>query len=460
MIKISINNINLTKSLKYDIFYQSNLLGGTMEKAQWSSHISFIIATVGSAVGLGNIWRFPYIMGKNGGAIFLLTYLLLIAFICIIPLLCELFIGKIYKKDTVSAFAEINPKFKWFGWLCIITVILIPCFYFVVGGWILNYIWIFLTNRIPDNFAQYFSSFSSQVTIPCFLSILFLLMTAIFPFRGVNKGIEKANNIMMPLFALMLIIMAVYAVTLPGAKEGLTFMFKPDFSQFNSKMVLTALGQALFTLSIGMGAIITYGSYMKQDTNIIKSAYTLIFFDTLIAVIAGIMIFPIVFSFGVTPSAGATLVFISLPEMFAKLPFPAITGLLFFILLFFAAITSGISIMETSVASFINQFKISRQKATVILSIIIGIITIPSTLSFGLLSDFKLGEKNFFDFLDYTTSNILLPFNTLLICLIAGWCIKGLWKNEIGENFFGYSFNILLKFIIPVILIYVILSGS
>ena len=460
MIKISINNINLTKSLKYDIFYQSNLLGGTMEKAQWSSHISFIIATVGSAVGLGNIWRFPYIMGKNGGAIFLLTYLLLIAFICIIPLLCELFIGKIYKKDTVSAIAEINPKFKWFGWLCIITVILIPCFYFVVGGWILNYIWIFLTNRIPENFAQYFSSFSSQITVPCFLSVLFLLMTAIFPFRGVNKGIEKANNIMMPLFALMLIIMAVYAVTLPGAKEGLTFMFKPDFSQFNSKMVLTALGQALFTLSIGMGAIITYGSYMKQDTNIIKSAYTLIFFDTLIAVIAGIMIFPIVFSFGVTPSAGATLVFISLPEMFAKLPFPAITGLLFFILLFFAAITSGISIMETSVASFINQFKISRQKATVILSIIIGIITIPSTLSFGLLSDFRIGEKNFFDFLDYTTSNILLPFNTLLICLIAGWCIKGLWKNEIGENLLGYSFNILLKFIIPVILIYVILSGS
>ena len=430
-----------------------------MEKAQWSSHISFIIATVGSAVGLGNIWRFPYIMGKNGGAIFLLTYLLLIAFICIIPLLCELFIGKIYKKDTVSAFAEINPKFKWFGWLCIITVILIPCFYFVVGGWILNYIWIFLTNRIPENFAQYFSSFSSQITVPCFLSVLFLLMTAIFPFRGVNKGIEKANNIMMPLFALMLIIMAVYAVTLPGAKEGLTFMFKPNFSQFNSAMVLTALGQALFTLSIGMGAIITYGSYMKKDTNIIKSAYTLIFFDTLIAVIAGIMIFPIVFSFGVTPSAGATLVFISLPEMFAKLPFPSITGLIFFILLFFAAITSGISIMETAVASFINQFNVSRQKATFILSIIIGIITIPSTLSFGLLSDFSLNGKNFFDFLDYTTSNILLPFNTLLICLIAGWCIKGLWKNEIGENFLGYSFNILLKFIIPVILIYVILSG-
>lgn len=430
-----------------------------MEKAQWSSHISFIIATVGSAVGLGNIWRFPYIMGKNGGAIFLLTYLLLIAFICIIPLLCELFIGKIYKTDTVSAFSQINPKFKWFGWLCMITVILIPCFYFVVGGWILNYIWIFLSNHIPNNFAEYFSSYSSQIIMPSILTILFLIMTAIFPYRGVNKGIEKANNIMMPLFALMLIIMAIYAVTLPGAQEGLTFMFKPDFSQFNKSMILTALGQALFTLSIGMGAIITYGSYMKKETNIIKSAYTLVFFDTLIAVTAGIMIFPIVFSFGVTPSAGATLVFISLPEMFSKLPCSAFTGLVFFVLLFFAAITSGISIMETSIASFINHFKISRQKATILLSIIIGLISIPATLSFGPLRDFKILDKTLFDFLDYTTSNILLPFNTLLICLITGWCIKGLWKKEIGENIFGYSFNILLKFIVPIILICVLISG-
>ena len=261
------------------------------KRAQWSSHASFIIATVGSAVGLGNIWRFPYIMGKNGGAIFLITYLLLIAFICIIPLLCELLIGKIYKTDTISAFEQINKKFKWFGWLCIFTVVLIPCFYFVVGGWILNYIWIFLSNNIPANFPEYFTSFSSQTIIPCFLTILFLLMSAIFPYRGVNEGIEKANNIMMPLFALMLVIMAGFAVTLPGAKEGLEFMFKPDFSEFNKEMILIALGQALFTLSIGMGAIITYGSYMKEETKVLKSAYTLIFFDTLIAVTAGIMIY-------------------------------------------------------------------------------------------------------------------------------------------------------------------------
>lgn len=429
------------------------------DRQQWSSHISFIIATVGSAVGLGNIWRFPYIMGENGGAIFLLTYLLLIAFLCVIPLCCELLIGKIYRTDTVSAFEKINSKFKWFGWLCILTVLLIPCFYFVVGGWIINYIWIFLSNNIPDNFTNYFSAFSSQTWIPCILTLLFLLLTAIFPYKGVNKGIEKANNIMMPMFAIMLFIMALYAITLPGAKEGLAFMFKPDFSQFDKQMILTALGQALFTLSIGMGAVLTYGSYMKENTNIIKSAYTLILCDTLIAITAGIMIFPIVFSFGVTPSAGATLAFISLPEMFAQLPFPTFFGFIFFALLFFAAITSGISMLETAIASFINQFKITREKATIIASSIIAIISIPATLSFSILGDFRILGKTFFDFLDYATSNLLLPFNTLLICLIAGWCIKNFWKDNFGETFFGYAFNILLKFIAPVVLIFVLVSG-
>lgn len=429
------------------------------DRQQWSSHISFIIATVGSAVGLGNIWRFPYIMGENGGAIFLLTYLLLIGFLCVIPLCCELLIGKIHRTDTVSAFEKINPKFKWFGWLCILTVLLIPCFYFVVGGWIINYIWIFLSNNIPDNFTNYFSSFSSQSWVPCILTLFFLFLTAFFPYKGVNKGIEKANNIMMPMFVIMLFIMALYAISLPGAKEGLTFMFKPDFSQFDKQMILTALGQALFTLSIGMGAVLTYGSYMREDTNIVKSAYTLIICDTLIAITAGIMIFPIVFSFGVTPSAGATLAFISLPEMFAQLPFPTFFGFIFFVLLFFAAITSGISMLETAIASFINQFKMTREKATIITSSIIAIISIPATLSFSILGDFKLLGKTFFDFLDYATSNILLPFNTLLICLIAGWCIKSLWKDNFGETFFGYAFNILLKFIAPIVLIFVLISG-
>ncbi len=428
-------------------------------KTEWTSHISFIIATVGSAVGLGNIWRFPYIMGKNGGAIFLLTYLFLIAFICVIPLICELAIGKIYKTDIISAIKQINPKFNIFGFLCVLTVILIPCFYFIVGGWILNYIWIFISNNLPSDFSTYFSSYSAQIFMPCFLTLLFLILTAYFPFRGVNKGIEKANNIMMPLFALMLILMAIYAITLSGAKEGLLYMFKPDFSQFNKSMVLSALGQALFTLSIGMGTIVTYGSYMKKESKIVKSAYTLIFFDTLIAVIAGIVIFPIVFSFNVAPSAGASLVFIALPEIFTKLPFSSLIGLLFFCLLFFAAITSGISMLETAIFAFMNNFKISRQKSTVILSVIIALISIPTTLSFGPLSNFKIMDKTLFDFLDYATSNILLPLNTLFICLLAGYFIKPLRENLFKNNILRHLFNIMLKFIAPVILIFVLIAG-
>ncbi len=429
------------------------------KRPEWSSHLSFIIATVGSAVGLGNIWRFPYIMGKNGGAVFLFTYLLIIALICIIPLCCELGLGKLYKQDAVKTFCSISPKYKWVGWLCILTVTLIPCFYFVVGGWILNYIWIFLKNQLPQNFAIYFSSFSSQTFMPCFLTILFLIMTAIFPYRGVNKGIEKANNLMMPLFALILTILAIFALTLPGAKSGLLFMFKPDFSHFDKTMILTALGQALFTLSIGMGTILTYGSYMKDDTNIVKSAYTLIICDTIIAITAGIMIFPIVFSFGVEPSAGASLAFISMPQMFSQLPCSAFFGLIFFALLFFASITSGISMMETSVAAFIDNFKISRKKAAIITTAIIAVISIPASLSFGVLSDFKIFDKTIFDLLDYTTSNIFLPFNTLIICLIAGWSIPYFWKKVFGEGFLGGVFNILLKFAVPVILICVLVTG-
>ncbi len=429
------------------------------KRPEWSSHLSFIIATVGSAVGLGNIWRFPYIMGKNGGAVFLFTYLILIAFICIIPLCCELGLGKLYKKDVINTFETVSPKYKWVGWLCIITVTLIPCFYFVVGGWILNYIWVFLTNEIPQNFANYFSSFSSKIFMPCFLTILFLVMTAIFPFRGVNKGIEKANNIMMPLFAVMLLILAIFALTLPGAKEGLLFMFKPDFSHFDKTMILTALGQALFTLSIGMGTILTYGSYMKENTNIVKSAYTLIICDTIIAVTAGIMIFPIVFSFGVEPSAGASLAFISMPQMFSELPYTSFFGLIFFALLFFASITSGISMMETTVAAFIDNFKITRKKSTIITTAVIALISIPASLSFGVLSNFKIFDKTVFDLLDYTTSNIFLPFNTLIICLIAGWSIPYFWKKIFGESFLGGVFNILLKFIVPIILIFVLVTG-
>lgn len=430
-----------------------------VKRPSWSSYISFIIAAIGSAVGLGNIWRFPYVTGKYGGAVFLLTYLLIILFICAIPLCLELALGKYFKKDTITCYENISPKLRWFGLLNLITAILIPAFYFVVGGWIINYIWVFLTNNIPSDFSLYFSELNSSPYQPIILTFMFLLIVAIFPYRGVNKGIEKANNFMMPALAVALILLAIVAVSLPGAKEGLEFMFKPDFSKFNKEMILTALGQALFTLSIGMGAMVTYGSYLNKDVNIKKSAYTLIFFDTLVSIIAGVMIFPVVFTYGIEPTAGASLAFISLPQIFINMPFSIPCAILFFLLLFFAAVTSGISLMETSTACFIDNFKISRKKAVVILTLIIGILTIPSALSFGALENFKIFGKTVFDFLDFLTSTILLPFNTLLICIICGWFASDIVKEAFGEGWFSSILKFLLKFILPIVFTYALFVG-
>ncbi|MBR2068151.1 MAG: sodium-dependent transporter [Candidatus Gastranaerophilales bacterium] len=429
------------------------------KRPEWSSYLSFIIASVGSAVGLGNIWRFPYIMGQYGGAVFLITYLLIIALVCVIPLSVELATGKYYKGDPITIYNSINPKFKIFGFFCLITSILIPCFYFVVGGWILNYIWVFLGNNIPNDFSQYFTTLNASPLIPVILTLIYLLFSLLFPYIGLNKGIEKANNFMMPLFGIMLLILAIYALTLPGAKEGIEFMFKPDFSKFSSEMILAALGQALFTLSIGIGIMMTYGSYLKKDTNIIKSSYTLIFFDTIVAILAGVMIFPIVFTNHIEPTAGATLVFISLPQIFTTLPYARILAVLFFVLLFFAAVTSGISLLEGGISCFCDYFKMPRKKASLLLFFLIGIISIPASLSFGVLADFKIMDKTFFDLLDYLTSNILMPICTIAICLIVAWGAKHIQKEAFGEGIFAKLLSFVLKYILPWILICVLVMG-
>ena len=429
------------------------------QRPQWSSQLAFIIASIGSAVGLGNIWRFPYIMGEYGGAVFLFIYLILIFTICILPLICELFLGKFFQKNIVSVFEAINKKCSIFGWLCILTAILIPCFYFVVGGWILNYIYISLTNLQVADYTSYFSEFVASPVLQPLCTVLFLVLTVMITYRGVNKGIEKANNIMMPSFALILVILAIYTLNLPNADRGLEFMFNPDFSKVNMKMILIALGQALFTLSIGMGALTTYGSYLKKDAKIVRLSYVLAFFDTLLAVLAGIMIFPAVFSFGLEPGAGPNLVFITMPHIFNQLPFGNLISLLFFVLIFFAAITSGISLMETSVLTFIEKFNMSRKKAVLILTGIISLVTIPTSLSFGVLKGMTLSGLNLFELLDYTSSNILLPFNTLVICLVVGWVIKPSNMLITKRKWSFKIINFALRYVIPVVLVTLMFFG-
>ena len=429
------------------------------KRPTWTSKYAFIITAVGSAVGLGNIWRFPYVMGQNGGAIFLTVYILLISTICFIPLINELYIGKLTKKECVGAYESINPKLKYIGALNPITGILISAFYFIVGGWIINYIFkSFVANNIND-FGQYFSAFIQSPVYPCVLTILFLFICVFVTARGIKKGIEITNKILMPLLALILIFLVIVSVNLPGASTGLEYMFKPDFSKLNSHMVLAALGQAFFTLSIGMGALLTYGSYIKEDKRLVKTVYTIILSDTTFAILAGIMIFPAVFSFGMEPNSGAGLVFVTLPKIFSQIPCGNVISFAFFILLFCAAVTSGISIVEGPCATFVERFKISRIKACTILFCIISILAIPATLSFGILGDLKIFGKTIFDFLDFLTSNIMLPMNTLFLCLISGWYLKIKGISILNNKIFALLFDIGLKFVVPAALICLMYIG-
>lgn len=430
-----------------------------LNKAQWTSQLGFILAAIGSAVGLGNIWRFPYIMGENGGAVFLLVYLIFIGTICFVPLVCELAFGKFTRRESVGAFIKVNKNLQFFGWLNVITCFLICSFYFVVGGWILNYIFLSLSHSGISDYSSYFSEFIANPMSAFVLMSIFTLLCIFFIFRGVNKGIEAANKIMMPVFALILIALVIYSLNLPNAIEGLKFMFAPDFSKLSGKMLLAALGQALFTLSIGMGIILTYGSYLKKDADIVKNSYVIIVADTIFAIFAGIMIFPAVFSFGLEPNSGAGLVFITLPQIFAQMQHGTIVGLAFFILLFFAALTSGISMLEVQVASLINIYKISRRRACTIVSAAIILLGLPTALSFGLLGDFKILGRTLFDLFDFVTSNIMLPFNTLVICIVVGWFLK-LEKDYIFKNEAVYNvFNFALKYILPIVLVLVLICG-
>ena len=435
-------------------------MDNTSNRPEWASRIGFILAAVGSAVGLGNIWRFPYIMGKYGGSAFLLVYLLIILFVCSLPLICELAFGKRTKKESVGAYGSVNPKLKFFGWLNVVTATIIASFYFVIGGWLLNYIYVNAAKFVITDYDAYFSSFVSSPVLPCILTTIFLLMVMFFIFRGVNKGIEFINKIMMPLFLLIIIILCIFSMTLPNAAAGLKFMFMPDFTKINGEMLLAALGQSLFTLSIGMGILLVYGSYMTKKENTVRSAYMIIFSDTLFAILAAIMIFPAAFSFGLDVNSGAGLAFITLPNIFAQIPYGNVFAVLFFVLLFFAAFTSSISIVEVPTAALIENLKISRNKAAAIVSVVIFVLAIPVTLSMGIFGKFKLFGLNLFDFFDYITSNILLPLNTIILCVVIGWFVK-LRNIRAFRNKTVYAiFNFLLRFVTPAALTILILFGT
>ena len=429
------------------------------KRPTWSSRYSFILAAIGSAVGLGNIWRFPYVMGQNGGAVFLITYVILITTLCFVPLMAELMFGKITKKDCIGAYEQVNTKFKIFGFLNNVTAIIIPSFYFVIGGWIIYYMIKSFVNFNIENPVEYLSNFIQNPYATSISTIIFLFICTFFMARGIKKGIEFVNNYMIPLLAVILIVLMAASLNLPNANLGLEYVFKPDFSKFNSQTVLTAMGQAFFTLSVGTGTLLTYGSYIKEDKCIVQSAYTIIFSSILFSVLAGIMIFPAVFSFGLEANSGAGLVFVTLPKVFMQIPHGGIIASAFFILLFCAAITSGISMLEVPCATLVERLKISRLKACIIIFFAVALISIPATLSFGILGNIKLFGKTIFDILDFSASNILLPLNSLILCVIAGWFLKIKGEMIFKNDIFAKIFDIGLKYIVPMVLIIIFYLG-
>lgn len=432
------------------------------KRATFGSKIGVILATVGCAVGLGNIWRFPYMLGENGGAAFLLVYISCILFLGIPVMITEFFIGRYSRKNAAGAFKVMAPGTKWsvIGYNGVAAAFLILGYYAVVSGWTLEYIVQAFSGSLEGknatDFADEFTAFSTGVFRPILWTVVFIALTHIIIVSGVKEGIERASKVMMPMLFLILIALCVRSITLPGASEGLTFLFNPDFSKIDSSVVLSAMGQAFFSLSIGMGCLITYASYFGKQTNLQTTALQVTILDTLVAVLAGVMIFPAVFSFGIEPTTGPELVFITLPNVFEQLPFGNIWSFVFFVLLALAALTSTISLHEVSTAYVHEEYHVSRKKAAIIVSVGVTIVGILSSLSMGLLKSYTLFGLNFFNLLDFVTAKIMLPLGGMMICIFTAKRVdKLLLKEEVTNHgtirfYFFNTYAFFVKYIAPI----------
>ncbi len=407
----------------------------------FTGKFGIIAAAAGSAVGLGNIWRFPYITGENGGGAFLLFYLFFVFAIGIPVMLSEFVIGRRAGSNAFGSFRKLSPgSYWWFiGLMGITAAFLILSFYSTVAGWTLEYIvQAFCGNfegKTTELLKTDFETFTSASYRPVIWQLVFLLLTAGIVLSGVRKGIEKYTKILMPLLVVLIIIICIRSISLPGANAGLLFLFKPDFQKLSMQSILMALGQAAFSLSIGMGALITYGSYIRKQTPLFSSAVQIASSDTIIAVLSGIMIFPALFALGGSPAGGAGLVFITLPNIFQAMPGGTVFGITFFILLAVAALTSTISVLEVVVAYLIEEKKIKRIKATFTATLLISIPGVICTLSFGPLKDFKIFDKTFFELMEYISANIFLTFGALFIVIYTGWKLgKSNFVDEINQS--------------------------
>lgn len=416
-----------------------------MEKrAHWSNRLSFILVAIGSAVGLGNIWKFPYIAGENGGGLFVLIYLLCIVVIGLPIFVSELYIGQKSQTNVVNAFHKFKGhKTKWsiIGWFGLLSAFLILSFYSVVGGWIIDYLYKSITfsfdMKTDVQVKQMMTDLFANPTKQVLLHFVFMAFTFGIVIGGVSKGIERWSKILMPMFFIILAGLLIYSFTTPGFGKAFSFLFSFDASKLTASGVLEAVGHSFFTLSLGMGAIITYGSYLDPKENIISTAITIGLMDTLVALVSGLIIFSVVFSYGLNPGSGPTLMFQTLPVLFAKTTEGQLVSIAFFGLVLFAALTSAISLLEVIVSYFDESLKMSRKKTTPVICLILFLLGILSALSTNSLATFYVFKKlTFFDFFDQITSHYVLPIGGLLISLFFGWVVgKDGLKDVIKMDF-------------------------
>ncbi len=443
----------------------------TKKRSSFSGKIGFVLAAAGSAVGLGNIWRFPYLAAKYGGGIFLLVYLILAVTFGFALMTAEIALGRKTGKSAIHAFGDLNKKFGFIGLLASLVPMIILPYYSVIGGWVAKYLTVFMSGEAQAAAQDgFFETFIAKPFEPLGWFLLFIGITALVVLLGVEKAIEKVSKIMMPVLVVLTIGIAVYTLFMPGAIEGLVYYIKPDFSKFSATTVLAAMGQLFYSMSLAMGIMITYGSYMKKDVSINSSVSQIELFDTGIAFLAGLMVIPAVFSFSGGDEAalgkGPGLMFITLPKVFNSIPgvMGSVIGILFFVLVLFAALTSSISLMETVVSIFRDKFGWSR-KLTCLL-VLIGCIAlgIPSSLGFGVWSHINIGGNTFLDMFDIFSNSILMPIVAFLTCIFIGYVIKPQTLiDEVEEGGKAFKrkglFTVMIKYIAPICIVLILVSS-
>ena len=439
--------------------------------SQWSSRMGFVLAATGSAVGLGNIWKFPYMVGQSGGAAFVLVYLACIAFIGVPILVAEWMIGRRGQKNPINTMAQVardnghSTNWAVVGAIGVLAAFLILSFYSVIGGWALAYMRDAATGAFSGlDKAAIGGAFEGFLARPAELLTwhsIFMLLTVVVVALGVSAGLERGTKLMMPALGLILLVLVGYAMTTGSFGEGLAYLFDPDWSKLDGKVLLAALGHAFFTLSLGMGIMMAYGSYLGEDVNLLRTARTVVILDTVIAIAAGLAIFPIVFANGLDPASGPGLIFVTLPLAFGNITGGVILGTMFFLLLTFAALTSAISLLEPVVELVEERTPLSRAGATVVAGIATWALGIAALLSFNLWSEVTIIGLNVFDLLDKLTSKFMLPLTGLGAILFAAWCLdRDSVRKELGLGELGFSvWNLVSRYVAPAGVLIVFVSN-